>query len=333
MVDHFVREGIARRTVYNALNRRKNGQSILEVTRSGRPSSWTSSMKVKLKRLVNHRKGVSQRKLGNKFNKHHMTIGRQIKKLGIEDYAREKTPKYTEEQAVKAKKRSRKLVNLLYQSKAEIIMDDEKYFCLNGDNMPGSARYYTDDKSKCSDDVRFIGKNKYPQKILMWLAISNRGMSIPYFRPSKSVAINTEIYINECLQPRLLPFIHKHHGDFNYLFWPDLARAHYSKESVAWMNENVYFVDETTNPPNVPQARPIENLWGILAQKVYEGGWEAKTQQELISRIQSQLKKFDSNFLQSLMGGVKTKLRAIADRGVLASNKNDFYCTDIYFVK
>ena len=93
MVDHFVREGIARRTVYNALNRRKNGQSILEVTRSGRPSSWTSSMKVKSKRLVNHRNGVSLRKLGNKFNKHYMTIGRQIKKLGIEDYAREKTPK------------------------------------------------------------------------------------------------------------------------------------------------------------------------------------------------------------------------------------------------
>ena len=66
------------------------------------------------------------------------------------------------------------------------------------------------------------------------------------------------------------------------------------------MNENVYFVDETTNPPNVAQATPIENLWGILAQKVYEGEWEAKTQQELISRIQSQLKKFDSNFLKNL---------------------------------
>ena len=90
------------------------------------------------------------------------------------------------------------------------------------------------------------------------------------------------------------------------------------------MNENVYFVDETTNPPNVPQARPIENLWGILAQKVYEWGWEATTQQELISRIQSQLKKFDSIFLQSLMGGVKTKLRAIADRGVLDSYKKWF---------
>ena len=69
-------------------------------------------------------------------------------------------------------------------------------------------------------------------------------------------------------------------------------------------------------PPNVPQARPIENLLDILAQKVYEGGWEATTQQEL--------KKCDSNFLQSLMGGVKTKLLAIADRVVLASYKKLF---------
>jgi hypothetical protein len=100
----------------------------------------------------------SQIKLGYKFSKNQTTIGRQIQKLGINDYAREKTPKYTEENKLKAKKRCRKLVNLLYQSKAEIIMDDEKYFCLNGDNMPGSARYYTDDKSKCSDDVSFIKK-------------------------------------------------------------------------------------------------------------------------------------------------------------------------------
>jgi hypothetical protein len=92
-------------------------------------------------------------------------------------------------------------------------------------------------------------------------------------------------------------------------------------ETIAKMKENLPFFDNTAIHLNVPQARPKENLWGILAQKVYEGGWEAKTQQELISRIQSQMKKFDSIFLQSLMVGVKTKLRAIADRGVLASNK------------
>jgi hypothetical protein len=38
------------------------------------------------------------------------------------------------------------------------------------------------------------------------------------------------------------------------------------------MKENLPFVNNDTNPPNVPQARPKENLWGILAQKFFEGG-------------------------------------------------------------
>jgi hypothetical protein len=141
------------------------------------------------------------------------------------------------------------------------------------------------------------------------------------FRPSKSVAVIIDFYINEWLQPRLLPFIRKHHRDFNFQFVHDLAGAYLSIEIITRMKGNLPFFNNTTNHQNVPQVRPIENLWGILAQKVYEGGWEAKTQQELINRIQSQLKNFDSNFFQSLMGGVKTKLRAIADRGVLATYK------------
>ena len=111
----------------------------------------------------------------------------------------------------------------------------------------------------------------------------------------------------------------------------DLAGAHFSIGANALMNENLPFVNNTTHPQNVLQVRLIENLWGILAQKINEGGWKATTQQELI--MQSQLKNFDSIFLQSLMGGVRTKLRDIADRGVLASYKNDFYYTDIEYVK
>ena len=203
-------------------------------------------------------------------------------------------------------------------------MNFEKFSCFDGENMPNSARYYTDDESKLLGDVSFIKKNNYPKKILMWVAISNRGMSIPYFRPSKSVTVNTEIYIKECLQPRLLPFIYNYHSDISFQFLHDLAGAHYSLETIAKMKENLPFLNNTAIHLNVPQVRPKKNLWDILAQKINEGGWKATTQQELISRMQSQLKNFDSNFLQSLMGGVKTKLRAIADRGVLASHKKWF---------
>ena len=61
------------------------------------------------------------------------------KKIGINNYAREKTMNNTGESALIAKKRSRKLVNLLYRSGAEVIMDDEKYFYFDGNNMPDSV--------------------------------------------------------------------------------------------------------------------------------------------------------------------------------------------------
>ena len=67
------------------------------------------------------------------------------------------------------------------------------------------------------------------------------------------------------------------------------------------MIENINFDTKHFNPPNVPQARSIENFWGYLAQKVYAGGWEAKTDDPLVSRIGSKLKEFDSSYVESLM--------------------------------
>ena len=37
-----------------------------------------------------------------------------------------------------------------------------------GVNMPYSARYYTNDKSKLLGDVSFIKKNNYPKNKLKW---------------------------------------------------------------------------------------------------------------------------------------------------------------------
>ena len=97
--------------------------------------SWTREKKAKLKRLVNNRKGVSQRKLGLKFGVNQLTLGRQLKNKNIQYRKREKTSKYTIEQQIKAKKRIRKLVNQLYNTKSLLVIDDEKYFCFGGDNM------------------------------------------------------------------------------------------------------------------------------------------------------------------------------------------------------
>ena len=99
----------------------------------------------------------------------------------------------------------------------------------------------------------------------------------------------------------MIPFIREHHQDSNYIFWPDLASCHYSKQTVAWMDENVKFVPKDINPPNVPQARPIENFWGCLAQKVYEVGWEAETEQQLIPQSTQFYMKFIKKMYENLV--------------------------------
>lgn len=318
IVNHFVKEGIARRTMYDVLKKLETEEPIRDKKRTGRPSSWTPARTRKLKRLANNRRGVSQTKLARKFDVSQQAIGKKLTKMGIYYRKREKTPKYSEEKQLRAKKLSSKLYRQLVGSNSCIIIDDEKYFCFGGDNMPGNLGYYTDDKDSCPDSVRFKGQDKFPRKTLVWVAISERGISKPLVRKSKACAIDRTIYIEECLQKRLLPFIHEHHPDFNYVFWPDLARAHYANDTQAWMEENINFVAKSSNPPNVPQARPIEDFWGCLAQKMYEGGWEAKTEDQLIRRIKAKLNEFDEDFFRSLMAGVRGKLRAIEEGGVFS---------------
>ena len=72
----------------------------------------------------------------------------------------------------------------------------------------------------------------------------------------------------------------------------------------------------------IHQISPIENFWGRLEQKVYERGWEAKTKQLLIRRIESKMKEFDTNFVDSLLEGVKANVRSIGDNGVYALFRN-----------
>jgi hypothetical protein len=84
------------------------------------------------------------------------------------------------------------------------------------------------------------------------------------------------------------------------------------------MEKNINYVAKKINPPNVPQARPIENFWSDLCQKVYEDNWAAKTEKQLIRRISNKLKDFDLKSVETHMSGVKAKVKSIGDTGVFS---------------
>ena len=203
---------------------------------------------------------MSQRRLGQKFQVNQTTIGRALEKIHISCYKRVKTPRYSEKQAKKLQELCRKLANWFYRDSCSVIMDDDKYFIFYGQNMPQNACYFTDNKDSCPDNVRFHVIEKYPKKILVNVTISDRGISKALIRPSGSLTVNSAIYIKVCLEKRLLPFIEEFHIDGNYIFWPDFANAYYFNETQAWLRGKVKYVSKHLNPPNVPQARPIENF-------------------------------------------------------------------------
>ena len=77
------------------------------------------------------------------------------------------------------------------------------------------------------------------------------------------------------------------------------------------------YVPNKDNPPNVPQARPVEDFWSVLKRKVYEKCWTANNEQQLIERIKRKLKEIDPLLCQRMILKVPYLLRKMEDSGPL----------------
>ena len=140
-----------------------------------------------------------------------------------------------------------------------LIIDVETYIKADFQTLPGPQHYIAADEKILPKFETTIQTGKFDNKYLVWQTICECGDRSSIFVTTGT--INKEIYIRECLKKRLLPFIRKHNVDT--LFWPDLAAAHYAKDTLNFLKDNnVYFVPKEMNPPNVPQCRPIEPYWG-----------------------------------------------------------------------
>ena len=197
----------------------------------------------------------------------------------------------------------------------QLILDDEKYFSLNGD-ISCNRKYYTTGRSTALPEVKFKTKMKFELKLLVWMAVSQKGISSIYVHRS-TIPIKQETYLHDCIRKRSLPFINCHHKNDNVLFWPDLASSHYSKQGQEFLQvNNIKFMNVNTILRNVPQARPIETIWSLLQHKVYEGAWEAKNLEQLSRRIILKAKQLDQDLVTSMILGVRRKLLKIYKKDV-----------------
>ena len=123
---------------------------------------------------------------------------------------------------------SRRLYVTLLNNGFEIIMDDEKYVTVINESVSTNRGSYTSDLSSTPSDRKFKRIQKYSSKILVWIAISEKGISKPFFS-KRPQAINERTYLNWCITARLMLFIRSCHNREKVLFWPDLATIPYAE--------------------------------------------------------------------------------------------------------
>jgi hypothetical protein len=258
---------------------------------------------------------VFQHKTANCFKIFQSWVCRLLKFYKIKFRMRTRAPNVNVKQFKVQKSRLNKLRKgpLMPSNKLDIVMDDESYFTLDG--YCGDKGYYAYDDENVDPQVKYKRFNKFPSKLLVWIAISNRGISKPFIMKSKG-AINCNNYSTECIRKRLLPILKEKHSDNNYVFWPDLASSHYGNTTIeTYKKYGIKFLPREMNPPNVPQLRPIEDFWSILKQKVYSNNWSTNSCSKLANRIKLKLKEIDVHVVQRQMSKIPTKVRVAADHG------------------
>ena len=143
-----------------------------------------------------------------------------------------------------------------------LVMDDESYFKYDFSTIT-RPQYFNAENNKNGfpDQVKSISIKKDECKVLVWQAICRCGNRIsPFFHED---TINCSVYVSDCLQKHLFPFLKRHNG--SVLFCPELATPHYSKLARDCLSTNeVKLLGKKFNPPNTPDLRPAERKWAFV---------------------------------------------------------------------
>lgn len=169
-----------------------------------------------------------------------------------------------------------------------VIFSDEKKFNLDGPDGYGYYWHALGDSTPTLLSRTFGGGS-----VMVWACFDHFGQSEIVFIDG---SIDSARY-QDALSEHLLPFLASRNNESS-LFQQDNARPHVSRSTLSWLNE--HGVKTLPWPAYSPDLNPIENLWGILVQRVYANGRQFQTINELKQSIILEWRGLEPGILQSL---------------------------------
>ena len=232
---------------------------------------------------------------------HDSTVRRYLRDSKLFKYIkRQKTPKLTQRH---------KSARILWAKEKidygsswdDVIFSDEKKFNLDG---PDGCKFYWHDLRK--EKETFYSRQMGGGSLMIWAGFSAKGKTKIAFLKGKQ---DSGKYI-QTLFTSLLPFIRENHC-LVHEFQQDNAPIHTSTATKAFLNSAN--INTMQWPALSPDLNPIENVWGMLACRVYANGAQFNDLRSLEARIQSEWDKITLDELQPFISSMKNRCIAVIE--------------------
>ena len=251
----------------------KNGESLEEKPRSGRPSAMTRVGKIIVSKSLNKR-GQSTRKLAAKLTRSGNPVSKSTvhlylrRSLGVRPYKPRRIPLLTKKQVKDRINWCKKRRHWSIDDWRKVIFSDESSFELFHPKNRQNDRVWARNK----ENVPMSSSVKFPQKIMVWGGMSFQALTELHFVPPKQ-SVTAAYYIEEILENTLVPALNRTRNTGTILqrkmmrnmsaaiFCQDGAPPHRAKRTQEWLERNVSsFWRKEEWPGNSPDLNPIENL-------------------------------------------------------------------------
>lgn len=183
-----------------------------------------------------------------------------------------------------------------------VVFSDEKKFNLDG---PDGFQYYWHDLRK--EPQLFKKRNFGGGSLMLWGAFSMQGRTHLCKCDGR---MNPTKYI-DLLENELITFSDdKMDGDF--IFQQDNASIHVSRQTRAWFKEKE--IDLLEWPACSPDLNPIENLWGILARRVYANGRQFESVNELYVAVCIAWREIPQTIIDNLINSMPRRIYNVINK-------------------